>query len=102
MEKRREERANVRLAVKLDRGSGITRNISSSGAYFESSVSYEPGNTINFIIELDGPRDKKLVLWCQGLVNRVENREAKLGIAIANLVSQTRVAISGSRQLTLV
>ena len=81
VEKRREERMSVTRPVKLDRGTGITRNISMSGIFFETDVGYVPGSVIVFAIELDGPAEKKLMLGYRGMIVRVERRDGKVGVA---------------------
>ena len=74
--------------VQLDRGNGVTRNISTSAVFFETDVEYEPGNKFNFVIELDGPADKTLMLKCRGAIVRVELRGGKLGIAAKIVASK--------------
>jgi len=46
MEKR-EERVAATRPVKLDRGTGITRNVSASGVFFETDVEYAAGSEIS-------------------------------------------------------
>ena len=77
VEKRREERMSVTRPVKLDRGTGITRNISMSGVFFETDVGYVQGSVIIFAIELDGPSEKKLMLGYRGMIVRVERQTGK-------------------------
>ena len=81
VEKRREHRMYATRPVRLDRGTGVTRNISMSGVFFEIDVGYAPGSIINFAIELDGPAEKKLMLGCRGMIVRVERRDGKVGVA---------------------
>ena len=86
--KRSEERVPVMRPVRLYRGTGITRNVSASGVFFETDLNYAPGSEINFSIGLDGPRGEKMVLKCQGQIVRVERRDGKVGIA-AKIVAST-------------
>ena len=44
VEKRREHRMYATRPVRLDRGTGVTRNISISGVFFETDVDYAPGS----------------------------------------------------------
>ena len=81
VEKRREHRMYATRPVRLDRGTGITRNISMSGVFFETEVDYAPEGVINFAIELDGPAEQKLMLQCRGMIVRVERRDGKMGVA---------------------
>ena len=92
VEKRREHRMYATRPVRFNRGTGITRNISMSGVFFETDVDYVPESVINFAIELDGPAEKKLMLKCRGMIVRVEHRDGKLGVAAkivgSNIVSR--------------
>ena len=76
----REERVPTTRPVHLVQGTGITRDVSASGVYFETDASYRPGREISFSIELDGPQGKML-LKCQGQIVRVEQRDGKVGVA---------------------
>lgn len=85
-EKRREGRLPATRPVRLDRGIGVTRNISASGVFFETNVEYAEGSEIGFAIALDGLQGEKLMLESCGEVVRVERRAGKVGIA-ARIVS---------------
>ncbi len=76
----REERVRTARPVRLDQGTGITRDVSASGVFFETDVNYAAGSEINFSIELDGPGGK-MMLRCQGQIVRVEQRDGKVGVA---------------------
>ena len=78
--KRREERVQRALRVNLDRGTGITRDVSASGVFFETDKDCAAGSEISFSIELEGPGGK-MMLRCQGQIVRVENRGGKVGVA---------------------
>ena len=86
--KRREERMVSTRPVRLDRGTGVTRNISASGVFFETNVDYATGNEISFAIELDGPQGEKLMLRCRGEIVRVEYRDGKVGVAAKIVASK--------------
>ena len=98
VEKRREERMSVTRPVKLDRGTGITRNISMSGVFFETDVDYALGSELSFAIELDGPAERELTLRCRGMVVRVEHRAGKVGLAVEIVASQARVSMGEEPQ----
>src|SRR5258706_10901263 len=70
--KRREVRMSARRLVQLDGGTGVTRNIRTSGVFFVTDVDYVPGNKINFAIELEGFRGGKLMLRSWRKIVRVE------------------------------
>lgn len=79
--------------VRLDRGTGVTRNISASGVFFETSVDYAVGSKISFAIEIEGPRGGKLMLRCQGEIVRVERRDGKVGVATKIVPSKLESAV---------
>jgi hypothetical protein len=54
IEKRREERIFMKRLVRLGRRTGIMRNISTSGVFFETDMDYSEGSEIILAIELDG------------------------------------------------
>jgi hypothetical protein len=90
---RREERMAATRPVRLDRGTGVTRNISASGVFFETNVDYAAGSEISFAIELDGPHGEKLMLRCRGEIVRVERRDGKVGVAAKIVKSKLEPAV---------
>jgi len=86
--KRKEERMSVTRPVRMDRVTGVTRNVSTSGVFFETNVDFAVGSKISFVIELEGLRDEKSMLRCQGEIVRVEHRDGKVGVA-AKIVAST-------------
>ena len=58
--KRSEERVLTTRPVRLDRGTGIARDVSASRVYFETDVDYADGSNISFAIGLDGPAGKMI------------------------------------------
>lgn len=79
---------SVARPVQLDRGIGVTQNVSASGVFFETSEDQAAGSEINFAIELDGPGGEKLMLRCRGEIVRVERRDGKLGVAARIVASK--------------
>jgi hypothetical protein len=83
-EKRHAHRISVPLLVELEGGSGITRDVSAHGVYFETDHSFAPGAPITFSLLLEhGALHGPFRLHCQGQVVRVERRRAKTGVAVA-------------------
>jgi hypothetical protein len=86
-EKRREKRSAFRypvsVPVELEHGTGITRNLSVSGVYFETDHPVHPDAPFRFALVLVNGR-----LNCEGRIVRVEGREGKLGVAAAITTSQ--------------
>jgi len=83
------------LPVSLDGGTGITRDVSASGVFFETDVNYAPGSEISFAIELHGPAGK-MMFKCQGLIVRVEDRGSKVGVAAKIIESRLETVGEGS------
>jgi hypothetical protein len=91
--KRLEQRMPTTRPVQLDRGTGITRNISTSGIFFETNEDYAEGSEISFAIELDGPQGEKLMLRSRGAIVRVERRDGRLGVAAKVVASKLESGI---------
>jgi hypothetical protein len=84
---RQEERVNATLPIILGRGTGVTRNVSASGVFFETNLDYAPESEIRFAIQLDAPGGK-MMLKGQGQIVRVERRNGKVGVA-AKIIAST-------------
>jgi len=89
---------SVTRPVRLGSRTGITRNISTSGIFFETDVDYAPGSEIIFAIELDGPAERNLTLRCRGTIVRIEHRAGKVGLAVEIVASQARVSMGEEPQ----
>ena len=78
---RSEKRVRARLAVDLGRAKGMTRDVSASGAFFETDVSYKVGSRVRFAIDLATP-------WgpahfdCKGKIVRLEKHHGVVGVAV--------------------
>ena len=78
---RSEKRVRARLAVDLGRAKGMTRDVSASGAFFETDVSYKVGSRVRFAIDLATP-------WgparfdCKGRIVRLEKHNHMVGVAV--------------------
>lgn len=80
-EKRRDERVATALPVDLGTATGITRDVSASGVFFETDATYAVGSEISFAVELDTPGGK-MILRCKGEIVRIEPRDARVGVAV--------------------
>ena len=89
----REERVRATLPVSLDGATGITRDVSATGVFFETDVNYAAGSEISFAIELQGPAGK-MMFKCRGEIVRVEDRGGKVGVA-AKIIESRLEAING-------
>jgi hypothetical protein len=80
--RRREERVKAALPVHVGAAHGLTRDVSASGVYFETTTSsFVPDSPVEFAIDLDTSTGT-LRLRCRGYVVRVEVRGAKTGVAV--------------------
>ena len=87
---------SVTRPVVLARGSGVTRNISTSGVFFETNADYAVGSKIIFAIELDGSQGEKLELRSRGEIVRIELRGAKVGVAVAIVFTKLETPFDAS------
>jgi hypothetical protein len=81
---RREERTVTSLPVRVEnKQAGFTRDMSASGAYFETDLEYKIGSAIEFAIEFQGADGSVTNLACVGRIVRVEPRGAgRVGVAV--------------------
>ena len=78
---RTEERISCGFAVDLGTATGITRDISASGIFFETDATYPFSSSVHFRVELDTPTCNRLVT-CHGEIVRIEPRNKKVGVAV--------------------
>jgi len=81
VERRRAKRYKLALPVQLKRGTGVTRDISTSGVFFETKAAQSTGATINLAVDFTDT-----TIQCEGRVVRVEKLDGKFGVA-AELIS---------------
>lgn len=80
-DKRREERVAVALPIFLDDATGITRDVSASGIFFEINTRFSVGDPVSCTVEFDAPGGKRL-LKCAGNIVRTEQHDDRTGVAI--------------------
>jgi len=85
-EKRLGERVEAAFAVRLGDASGVTRNVSASGLYFETQAALSVGGRINFAVDLE-IAGASMVLSCLGEIVRIDQRGDQQGVAIKILDS---------------
>ena len=88
---RREERVSAALPVDLGTATGITRDVSASGVFFETDATYALANEINFTVQLETPGGK-MMLRCKGEIVRIEPRGKRVGVAV-KIVESTMVPV---------
>ena len=82
-DRRHARRYRTALPVELKHGTGLTRDISTSGVFFETDLSFLLGITFRFSLVLEyADPDGPVRLQCQGKIVRVEPREDKIGVAV--------------------
>jgi hypothetical protein len=80
---RREKRIEATLAVHLEQGSGVTRNVSASGVYFETDVPLAEGAPIHFSIDFSDSAGGPVRMKCEARIVRVERKNGKVGVGAA-------------------
>ncbi len=79
--RRREQRFNSALDVFFDGGSGVSRNVSPSGIYFETEAPLAPGALVSFMIDYATPDGTPLRMRCDAHIVRVEGLpRGKIGV----------------------
>lgn len=77
---RKDKRFDTPMLVFLENARGVTRDTSTSGAFFWTSGTYTPGQPISFAIELKTAGGR--MMWkCKGAVVRTEPRDYMVGVA---------------------
>lgn len=79
--KRNADRFDTQLPAEINGISSLTRNISATGIYVETSSRQTPGSHIHFTVEVV-VWGKKLKLVCDGEVVRVDQKGDKTGVAV--------------------
>ena len=96
-EKRREERIFTTLPVELRAATGVTRNVSATGMYFETDAAFSPGGELRFAVAFDTPGGR-MRLNCQGSVLRVEAGAARVGVAVKITESTMELLANDNRR----
>jgi len=90
-ERRKDPRADTALLVFLETASGVTRDVSASGAFFWASGTYAVGEQICFAME--GYTDTgRMISKCRGQVLRTEPHDHLVGVAASIVESATESA----------
>jgi hypothetical protein len=76
-ERRRGQRFKLALPVQLNDGIGMTRDISTSGIFFETENAHSIGDTIRLFLNFEHE-----TLQCEARVVRVEPRNGQFGVAV--------------------
>lgn len=83
-ERRRAARFPIAIPVELERGKGVTRNVSLSGVLFQTEAAFSPGEQIRMVLVLErASPDRPIRLQCEGRVVRVARLETARDVAVA-------------------
>ena len=86
---RSEERVSMKASVTLPGGlTGITRDISASGIYFETDSEPLGDSPLAFSVEFKNDVGAGMILRCRGQVLRVEHHGSRVGVAARILESK--------------
>lgn len=80
---RRAERFDTTLAIRLERGSGVARNISENGIYFVSGVPLEQGAPVKFSLQFANYPGGPIQVIGIARIVRVEEQGEKKGFGAA-------------------
>ena len=83
----REDRVEAVLPVFVNNKQGLTKDINSTGLFFEITEEHNPGSKINLEIEIN-TSEGLIKLLCQGEVVRVEKKDGKLGVGAKILIQE--------------
>jgi hypothetical protein len=77
IERRRAERHSIGLKIEFDTGSGLSRDVSGLGVYFQTDVRFVEGDEIAFLMVIPDAVNVK----CRGHVVRVDEKNGQYGVA---------------------
>ncbi len=90
-ERRRAARFPIAIPVELEGGTGVTRDVSLSGVFFETNQFFALGELIRLTLVLERASPGQPVrLQCDGRVVRVERRQAELRLGVAVAIESYR------------
>ena len=83
-DRRTERRHRLRVPVTLERGTGVTRDISINGVFFETEQQFVPNQSIWFTVAFETPRMGDVAVRYEGTVVRVDRTNPeRIGVAVA-------------------
>ena len=69
------------MPLEISGAPGLTRNVSATGVYFETTVGQAPGSKVQFVVEVM-VKGELLKMVCSGEVVRVGHTADSVGIAV--------------------
>jgi hypothetical protein len=79
--RRAADRVASKLPVEISGAVGLTKNVSATGVYLETTVDQVPGSRIRFVVDVV-VNGENLKMVCAGEVTRVEHRLGTVGVAV--------------------
>lgn len=79
--RRAADRVASELPVEINGAMGLTRNLSATGVYLETTVDQMPGSRVHFVVEVV-VKGELLKMVCAGEVTRVEHKPGTVGVAV--------------------
>ena len=76
----RAERHPVSIPISVGKKTGVAKDISATGIYFEIDAKQKVGSNITFLLELMTPGGP-IKVNCKGKVVRLENKDDRIGVA---------------------
>ena len=81
-DRRHTERYPLAVPLLIGTQRGVTRDISSSGVYFLTAGTFDPGQLVNLSIPSSSFKKKGSSLACSGRVARLAREDGQLGVAV--------------------
>jgi hypothetical protein len=78
---RQDERLDSTLALRLEHGEGVVRNVSASGIYFVTDVALKNGAPVKFTVEFRNFPGGPIQVECNARIVRVDEQGEKRGVA---------------------
>lgn len=78
---RRDERFDSTLALRLEQGEGVVRNVSANGIYFVTDVALNNGAAVKFTVEFRNFPGAPIQVDCNARIVRVDEQGEKRGVA---------------------
>ncbi len=79
--RRQEERVAIALPIDLGGATGMTRDVSASGVFIETSIHFSIGDQVSFTVEFDAPGGKRL-LKCEGCIVHIAQGTGAVGAGV--------------------
>ena len=78
---RRDERFDSTLALRLEQGEGVVRNVSANGIYFVTDVALNNGAAVKFTVGFRNFPGGPIQVECIARIVRVDEQGEKRGVA---------------------